>query len=462
MFGLFGDPLKKGIEFMRRKEFEEARDYFQALIEKNIEAAEAHFNLGKCFFRLNALQESKKHFHLALDLKPQPSLISGILEVTNWRMLCPNRYFNGWPVFSPDGKKLAFTSVRRDANGDGKMNALDPGGIYLLALDTGAEQCVVSDAYNNSQPVFSPDGRKMAYLSVRQQAGKEHLPGHGAHASLFVLDLGSGTEKKLLEDTFRTKYHVFSPDSRKLLFTCWRPGDKNSGIYAVDIETGQMETIVPGAHENTFPSISRKGDLLLFSSWRSDTNKDGVIDFHDNSGIYVKRLVDGREITVADERYNNTFPSFSADGTKVLYLSVRRDTNNDGRIDSLDNAGIYLHDLKNGKEKCLVDDSFFNKFASLTPDGNRVVFVSNWRTHRSERKDYFENKGVYVLDIARGQVSQVVSDKYYGSRSTALSPDGGSVAYVSWREGTSRGLYLAYLGWLPGKEELHQWIDRNI
>lgn len=460
IFGLFSDPLQKGIELMRRKEYDKARDFFQGLIDKQIAVAGARLDLGKCLFHLGDMPGTRQQFHLALDCEPSPGIVAGILEVTNWWMLSSYRHFNGWPAFSPDGKTVAFTSARRDTDGDGRITGQDACGIYFVNIDSGQEECIITDNFHNAQPVFSPDGKKLAYLSARPAEGAK-TP---AQPALYVLDLASGTETKLLEESFQTKYHVFSPDSKRLVFTCWRPGDKNSGIYSIDIQTKNMETLVPGQYENTFPSLSSKGDLLLYASWHRDTNGDGIINLRDNTAVFVKRLPYGTDTMVIDDRYNNTFPSFSPDARKILYLSARKDTNKDGKFDPLDNAGIYLHDIESGRERCLVNDSFFNKFPVFASGGRQVLFISNWRKDREEheRRDFFENKGIYVLDIESGQIRQLVSDKNYGSRSLAVSPRGDRVAYVSWRQGTNRGLYLASPEKLPQKEELHRWIDANL
>jgi len=465
MFDFFSSPLAKGIQFMRHQQYAEAREYFTRLIEKGTSLAESYFNLGKCDFKMELYEEARGVLHRALDLKPTPEMIADILEITNWKMISSYAYHNSWPAFSQDGKMLAYVSTRKDTNRDGKINADDCGAIYLVDIDSGGERIVVSDDSYNTRPVFSPDGKKIAFLSIRTRHPVSGIINHRANAGLYLLDLTSFRETLLLDDSYRTKYHSFSPDGKKIIFSCWRPGDANSGVYSLDIETGTMETIVPGHYENTFPSLSPQGDKLVYSSWQRDTNGDGVINFHDNSTILFRPIPGGVETIVASDQFNNSFPSFSPDGRQIVYLSVRRDTNNDGKIDALDNPGVYVVDIVKNKETCVVADTFFNKFAGFTPDGKRIVFVSNWRRSRSgdeESQDFFENKGIYVVDIFGKNIEQIVSDKYYGSRMPVISPRGDCVVYVSWRRGTSRGLYLAYLNGLPSKDELHEWIDRNI
>lgn len=450
---------------MRQQNYVKAISCFNSLIKKNIRLPESYLNIAKCYFKLGNLAEVKINLHKALDLKYSNDFTHRILEITNWKMLASYNYFNNWPVFSPDGRTLAYVSARQDTNKDGKIDALDCGGIFLVDIDTGNEKCVVLDNYFNSQPVFSSDGRKLVYLSVRKHMQDDSdIVDHQANPGLYMLDLETMREVELLDDSYRAKHCTFTPDGKKLIFSCWRPRDSNSAIYEYDIHNHKMEVLVTSNYENTFPSVSNNGKRLVFSAWRRDTNKDGLVNIRDNSGIYIKDLDYGVESIIASDEYNNAFPTFSPDGNKILFLSVRNDTNEDGVINSLDNPGIYIYDLIREKERCVVSDEHFNKFASFTPDGRGVVFLSSWRGASVDRevRDYFENKGIYMLSLSNGLVKQVVSDKHYGCRYPVISPDGDKVTYISWRKNTNRGIFLADLNRLPDREELHKFIDENL
>ncbi|HBU69068.1 MAG TPA: hypothetical protein DEE98_01650 [Elusimicrobia bacterium] len=457
-------PIKKGISLMRQDRYGEAVEYFLRMLKAGKNLDEAHFNLGRCFFKIGLFKECKEHLLETLKFRLSDDRIRDILEITNWRQLVSNKYFNSSPSFSHDGSKIVYVSSRRDTNNDGKIDSLDCGGVYVCDLSSGEERYIVSDDYYNSHPVFSPDGNSIAYLSSRLITASANIPERMSNPGLYLINVETGEESLLLDNSYRIKNVSFSSDGEKLIFSSWRPGDNFSGIYSLELKTRKFEALVSGMFDSTFPVLSPSGTRVMFSSWRNDTNADGVIDIKDNSAIYIKNLLIGFETLIAPDTFNNSFPAFSRDESKVMYLSVRRDTNSDNKIDSTDNAGIYVYDMEKQHESCVVDDASFNKFAGFTPDGKSIVFISSWRINRplGIHDEFFENKGIYVINVDGKKIRQIVSDKYYGSRSTVVSPKGDSVVYVSWRRNTSRGIYQAYLRKLPSVAELKAWIEKNI
>lgn len=455
---LFSNPLKQGIKLLGEQSYRDAYNIFSSLVEKKAHLADSHFYLAACAFALRDFTLAKANFHLALELNSSPERIVEILEYTNWRMISSWKFYNSYHVFSPDGAKLAFACAKQDSNQDWKINSLDNTGIYITDLATGAEECIINPEHLNTRMCFSHDGKSIAYISHRPKG-----PQGAVRPALYSVDLETLEQSELLKD-FNVKYHLFTPDGRRIIFSGWKEGDRNSGIYSLSFENGLIETIVSNMFESTFPSISPFGDKLLYASWRGDSNGDGIIDFQDNSSIYLKDLFTSKEEELVCSDCNNTFPVFSPDGNKILYLSVRRDTNGDGSMDSLDNAGIYLLDIKNGTEKCIVDDTFYNKFPLFSADGKNIIFVTSGCHFRltCTQNDYFEHKGIYLLDLDKKDFSQIMSEKVYGSREPVVSPVGTNVAYTSWRKGTGRGLYVANFAELPAKAELHEWIDNNI
>ena len=461
------NTLKDGLKLIKDNRFPEAINFFTKLIQEKPNLALGYYNIAKCHFALQNYSEAKPNLLKALELNPGDDMIRDILEITNWKMVSPPKYFNGAPSFSRDGKKLVYTSVRKGAE-EGLVDPYSNAGIYVYDIATGYETRVVSDEYSNSFPVFSPIGKKLAYLSLRDDAASKAGASKDANPlnpSLYLFDLETGVEKKLLGGEYKIKHPKFFPDGQKIVFCCWRKGDKNSGLFYYDIPKGRLEMIVPSVYEHTYPSVSNQGSKIVFSSWRTDTNHDSSIDLRDNSGIYIRDLNTNLDVMIGTDDYNNSFPSFSPDGNKVGFLSLRNDTNDDGVMDSFDNSGIYIYDLIKKKETCIVNDEYYERFLNFSATGDKIVFLSSRRTPEEshQKKGYFEFKGIYVVDLEKGgKISRILSESFYGSRFLTSSPVENKVAYVSWHHETMRGLYLADIDKLPTPQELREYIETNI
>jgi Tol biopolymer transport system component len=183
-----------------------------------------------------------------------------------------------------------------------------------------------------------------------------------------------------------------------------------------------------------------------------------------HSTIFVKDLDTMEEIKITSGKYINSFPIFSNDGKYVAYLSKRRDTNNDGIINSLDNDGIYIYDLSKKKEFVVHSDEFYNKYINFSADNKNIVFLSCGNGNKKDVscKSFFEFKGIYKCDFRGKNFSQIVCEKYYGCASPSTSSKNNEVVYPSFRKDTMRGLYLAYIDTFPSEDEMKNIIKRNL
>ena len=435
---------------MRRERYADARRVLEGLARRGVRPAATHYQCAVCCFRLDDMPAARLHLHAALRHDAGPRMTAAVLELTNHRMIASHAWFNAWPCFSPAGDLLAFTSAR-DTRGGVVPTARHRAGLYIYDRGREQETCL-ADRAHYVLPRFSPDGSCIACLSVRNGSTE------ASHAGLYLIDVRSGAERELLAPLHRVKHHRFMPDGTTIIYSGWGPHSTSSGIYAVSVETGVVTPLVQGLYETTFPDISPDGRFLVYSSWRRDHNRDGHIDFHDYSCVYLKDLVSGREDVIAPEQFNSMFPRFSPDGGRVVYASIRRDTNRDGTVDLADNAGLYLYDRAGATERCVADDHGSNRFPAFCPDGKRIVCIAR----RAQREAKLRQKGVYAVDLARGTRTTIMPETYYGCWAPAVDPAGTSVAYVSWRGASGRGLFVARMDRLPSPDQLHCSIDENL
>jgi len=459
---LFGKmkEVKRGQQLFELGIFDSAIKQFSIAISKRRDI-NTYYLLAEAYFNNGDLPNTKRVLREIIALGPSEKMIRKICELTGMKKIVSDEYRNAFPAFSRDGKRIVFCSIRRDTNGDGVVDEKDNFGIYITDIDGKNERQIVSDDHQNTYPRFSPDGSKVVYLSRRKDTNGDGKIDLLDNPGIYVIDLDTGYEKCIVSDEYHNKFPCFSPDGDEILFVSWRK--YNSGIYTIGIHGMNEKQIVSDEYDNTFPSFSPNGQRIVYASWRRDTNRDGSIDLRDNSGIYIIDSDGKNEQEIVSDKYSNSFPVFSPDGTKIVYLSRRRDTNKDGKIDSLDNSGIYVCDTKGRDKECIVSDKSYNKFPSFSADGKKVLFLSSGKSYRGKPgAGFFGWKGIYVVDIDGRNRRELLGERYYGNTSPLFSPAEDKILYIAWREGTQRGIYLADVTTLPNLQELQNLIENNL
>jgi len=452
--------IKRGKELFKLGAFDQAIKQFSMAVSKRRDI-NTYYLLAEAYFNNKDFANTKEILQEIITLGPSEEMIEKICELTGLKKIVSDEYYNAFPAFSPDGNKIVFCSIRRDTNSDGVIDRRDNFAIYIIDGDGKNERQIVNDDSQNTYPSFSPDGNKIVYLSRRRDTNGDGKVDLLDNPGVYIKDLNGKGERCIVSDEYHNKFPSFSPDGDKVLFASWR--EYNSGIYTIDIDGKNEKQMVSDEYDNTFPSFSLNGQKIVYASWRRDTNRDGKIDLHDNSSIYIMDSDGRNERELASDRYNNSFPVFSPDGTKIVYLSRRRDTNKDGKIDSLDNSAVYICDTKGKNKKCLVSDKSYNKFPSFSPNGKKILFLSSGKSHRrTPGEGFFGWKGIYTVDINGRNKCQVISGKYYGNTNPIFSPTQDKILYIAWKEGTQRGIYLADLTTLPKLQELRSLIEDNL
>ncbi|MEW6556138.1 MAG: tetratricopeptide repeat protein [Elusimicrobiota bacterium] len=462
---LFKSNLEKGIEILNTGKYDNAISHFSAMLSKNPDNCEAQFYLAKAYLKKGDTVKTKENLLRCIELKASDEIIQNITEITNYKKISSDQFYNTYLSFSNDGKKIVFISARRDTNNDGRLNHLDNGGVYIIDTNGRNEKQIVDDRYINSDCSFSPDGRYVIYLSRRRDTNNDGRIDSKDSPAIFIFDLEKGDEQVLVSDEIYNKKAVFSPNGKSVVFCGWRRLGGNSGIYSVDIKTKIISELVPDLYENTLPSISNNGQFVLYASWRTDTNGDGKIDFRDASSVYLTDITTKVTVQLTKDRFDNSFPEFSPDNKKIVYLSRRRDTNNDGKIDSLDFSGVYVLDIDKKIPEEIVSDNFFNKFPTFTGNIENIVFLGSWRRKYRIKdevvRDLFENKGVFIVNLKTKKTDTLVNDNYFSSSLPQVSKTN-KVAYLSWRKTTRRGIFIRDIFKLPSLSELKEIIQENL
>jgi len=160
------------------------------------------------------------------------------------------------PAISPDGKWLAFASNR--------TGFYD---LYLLDLTSGQLLQVTNTPEYDASPSWSPDGRWLAYESYQASAAD----GQG-NLELFIRELvmealTSQTAIQLTNHPAADFSPAWSPDGRKIAFVSHRAGEKDLWLADLDRMDDRFQNLT--AHLSSpadHPAWSPDGQSLLFSA----------------------------------------------------------------------------------------------------------------------------------------------------------------------------------------------------
>ncbi len=205
--------------------------------------------------------------------------------------------------------------------------------------------------------------------------------------------IDDGISKYLLDA--ETGYITLSRDGRHAVY------ERGGSIWFMSLDTGLSEMVVP---EGYAPVLSPEGDKIAYGYFEDGTLRIRVYD-----------LTTHQDTTLTDDLYSVELdPVWSADGTKIAFVSNREDNR----------YNVWVADLKRDSLTRItnVDSAAMPRFS---PD-------MRWMT-------FFEGQTLYIVDLSTEEVREIdsLTDGYTGG----WSPDSKRVAFISYREGRP-GIYI--------------------
>ena len=152
-------------------------------------------------------------------------------------------------TFSPDGKEVAFVK-----NPDEVVATSTNNDVFVVPLDGGKEKRITPGNGRDAEPVYSPDGRYLAYGSMER-------PGFEAdRIELKIYDRKSGKHTSLTAKMDHSVGNIiWAPDSKSLFYTTNVAGTKS--IFTVDLKGKGRQLTDKG----TIKNLGITGSTLVFT-----------------------------------------------------------------------------------------------------------------------------------------------------------------------------------------------------
>jgi len=211
--------------------------------------------------------------------------------------------------------------------------------LTVADADGHNEQPVVSAKYPMMSPRWSPDGKKIAFVSFK-----------GRRSSINVVKLINGEVEQVTRFPGINGAPAWSPDGKRLALVLSKDGAPK--IYVLDLATKQLQRLTNGASIDTEPFWDPNGDSLLFTS-----NRGG------KPQIYRVILGTGEVQRVTFKGEYNATPSLTPDGKQLVMLHQSE-------------KGAYniaVQDLNSGRVR-LITKSNLDDSPTLAPNGKMVLY----------------------------------------------------------------------------------------
>ena len=227
---------------------------------------------------------------------------------------------SGWPVWSPDGSRIAFDSDRADPNVNDGITIND---VFTMKSDGTDVRKLTDSTGESGDPAYSPDGKLIAFEMDRADAGIKQ--------GIFVMNAADGSGLRRITSvpgSARDDHSPrFAPDGKRVVFLR-EIDDDTSNLFVVDLDGSGLRQITPGDLHPGDAAWSPDGTQIVFEADLVADGRAGPwIVGADGSGL--RSLTGPQDVSATWDGFSD--PVWSPDGSLILTMHGLHDPDGSAR-----------------------------------------------------------------------------------------------------------------------------------
>ncbi len=235
----------------------------------------------------------------------------------------------GAPVFSPDGKWIAYTISEWDRKENHRVTH-----IWLVSSEGGRTIKLTNGEKGESAPQWSPDGTRVSFLADRDKSNQ-----------IWVIPADGGEAEKLTTEENGVQAFRWSPDGKTIAFITRdvpkdkaerekRKKDRNdtivvdddlhySHLWTINVESKEKKRLTEGNFTASSPQWSPDGKWIAYTQSRNGIQESTFTDISEdrNSDIYIIAATGGASRQLTTNPAGDANPQWSPDGKWIAYVS---------------------------------------------------------------------------------------------------------------------------------------------